>query len=168
MTALPHEPEKSAAAGNPEIAPVFSAEGHFTERHMLKEIMVDQINDIADLSNEARNAQSRLLDKTQIMDQFDDAERVQEEIGTFETLDASLNNEPLTRLKQKVDALTPAARRELLAVMLIGRGDFAAGEWDKALSQTESTSNDSDTARLTEKVLLHDYLKKGLYLLKSA
>ena len=135
---------------------------------MLKEIMVDQINDIADLSNEARNAQSRLLDKTQIMDQFDDAERVQEEIGTFETLDASLNNESLTRLKQKVDALTPAARRELLAVMLIGRGDFAAGEWDKALSHTENTSNDSDTARLTEKVLLHDYLKKGLYLLKSA
>ncbi|WP_162913180.1 DUF3775 domain-containing protein [Rhodospirillaceae bacterium SYSU D60014] len=135
---------------------------------MLKEISVDQINEIADLSNEARDAQGRLLDKTQIVDQFDDAQLVQEEIGTFETLDASLNNEPLTRLKQTVDALAPAARRELIAVMLIGRGDFAAGEWDKALSQAENTSNDSDTARLTEKVLLHDYLKKGLYLLRPA
>lgn len=135
------------------------------ESHMLKEISADQINDIADLSSEAREAQNRLLDKTRIVDQFDDAKRVQEEIGTFETLDASLNNEPLTRLKEAVDGLTPAARCELIAVMLIGRGEFAAAEWDKALSQAEASSG-NETARLADKVPLHDYLKKGLYELK--
>ena len=62
--------------------------------------------------------------------------------------------------------LPPEARHELLAVLWIGRGDFAPREWEEALDEAQGRSTDDDVDYIAERGPLHDYLAKGLYLLK--
>lgn len=135
---------------------------------MLNAISVETVREIAHVAEEARQAQDLLLNKTNNLGhQKDDADgEVSRQLDYLDTLDASLDNEPLRRLRGRVEALEPAARRELWAVMLIGRGEFAGNEWDAAVTQAESQSGPGDIARLIDRTRLHDYLMKGLYELR--
>ena len=67
------------------------------------------------------------------------------------------------QLRGMIADLTEDARIELRAVMWIGRGDFSAGEWNKALTQADGSSSQTVIDTLAEKAGLHDYLMKGLY-----
>ena len=50
--------------------------------------------------------------------------------------------------------------------MLIGRGDYAAGQWEEAVAAAQAVPDGSDIDYVAEKAPLRDYLMKGLYELK--
>src|SRR5699024_7098481 len=132
------------------------------EEDMLEKLPVAEANRIADLADEAREAQQLLLNKMQ-SDGQERPDAIREEaVETFAALDVSLNNPPLKRLQDEVNELPREARHELIALMLVGRGDYAAKEWDAALNQAAATPPDTEIARLVEKAQLSTYLKKGL------
>ena len=74
----------------------------------------------------------------------------------------------LTALQEAIGALSGEARHELRALMLVGRGEHAAGEWEKALAAARSESRDANVGALTDEADLHHLLMKGLYELKLA
>jgi hypothetical protein len=134
---------------------------------VLQHLGVEEIRGIADLSRQAREAQDRLLDKVRVVDRFEDGKLIESETtGTLESPDASQGNGALEELKRRIEALSPDARHELLAVMWIGRGDFAAAEWDRAVEQAASSTDAATADFIAERAPLHDYLLKGLYQLK--
>jgi hypothetical protein len=136
---------------------------------VLQHITVDEVKEIARLSNEARQAQDRLLNKVRVMDRNEDGALLSEQmLGTLDSLDVSLDNPALNALKERIDALSDEARYELMAVMWIGRGDYSAGQWDDAIAQARAGSDAGDVDYISEKGPLHDYLAKGLYNLKLA
>jgi hypothetical protein len=135
----------------------------------LRSIEAEEVRAIAGLSKAAREAQDVLLNKMKIVDKFDDERELSSAVaGTLDTLDASLNNPPLRELKERVAALSPEARQELMALMWIGRGDYAAAEWEAALDEAQRRANAGDVDDIAERAPLHDYLLKGLYLLDQA
>jgi hypothetical protein len=132
----------------------------------LQSIKAEEVRAIAELSKTAREAQDVLLNKMKIVDKFDDERELSGAVaGTLDTLDASLNNPPLRELKERVAALSPEARQELMALTWIGRGDYTAAEWDAALDEAQRRANAGDVDDIAERAPLHDYLVKALYLL---
>jgi hypothetical protein len=132
----------------------------------LRSISAEEVRAIAALSKAAREAQDVLLNKMKIVDKFDDERELAGAVaGALDTLDASLNNPPLRDLKERIAALSPEARQELMALMWIGRGDYTAAEWEAALDEAQRRANAGDVDDIAERVPLHDYLVKGLYLL---
>ena len=74
----------------------------------------------------------------------------------------------LTMLRDAVDALTPAGRSELYALMRVGQGELAAKKWHRGLTEALTLGDDTVTASLLEDPDLHDHLMKGLYEAKLA
>lgn len=74
----------------------------------------------------------------------------------------------LEELQRFLADLTVEQRLELRALAMIGRGDFAANQWEEAVGEAARPPDAADTADLAEKVLLHDDLMKGLYALDTA
>lgn len=64
-------------------------------------------------------------------------------------------------LRDAIDGLGQIERRELLALMWLGRGDYDAGSWLEALRQAEETANANLTEYLVGTPLLGDYLEEG-------
>jgi hypothetical protein len=132
----------------------------------LQSIKAEEVRAIAELSKTAREAQDVLLNKMKIVDKFDDERELSGAVaGTLDTLDASLNNPPLRALKERIAALSPDGRQELMALLWIGRGDYTAAQWEAALDEAQRRANAGDVDDIAERVPLHDYLVKGLYLL---
>jgi hypothetical protein len=71
-----------------------------------------------------------------------------------------------TELPRTVRTLTPSARRELYVLMRIGKGDFAEGDWDRALADSNSLTDDTIAGAIVENPDLHDHLMKALYELR--
>ena len=69
----------------------------------------------------------------------------------------------LRRLRDAITELPGEIRRKLWALMVIGRGDYAAGEWESALARTETTADAEVIAGLMAEPYLHDRLAKALY-----
>jgi Protein of unknown function (DUF3775) len=131
---------------------------------MLDAIDRREIEEIAALSKEARAAQDRLLNKMRIVDQFDDGKELAAQTAeTLDALDATLDNGPLKDLCSRIAALPEAQRLELAAVMLLGRGDFAAQQWEAAIDEARARGDANDPDSLARKPDLADYLAKGLF-----
>ena len=64
-------------------------------------------------------------------------------------------------LRDAIDGLGQIERRELLALMWLGRGDYDAGSWLEALRQAEETANANLTEYLVGTPLLGDFLEEG-------
>jgi hypothetical protein len=134
---------------------------------MLNHLNVDQIKQIADMSNECRAVRDTILNKTYQTD-VDEVSRPRGErnpssFDSLEVVEAVDDSGKYQQLRGMIADLTDDARIELRAIMWIGRGDFSAGEWDKALTQADGSSNQTVIDTLAEKADLHDYLMKGLY-----
>jgi hypothetical protein len=68
-------------------------------------------------------------------------------------------------LREAIEALSIPARRGLLALVWMGRGDYGAAQLDKAVADAASIT-DLSVDRITSEADLHDLLMKSLYELK--
>ena len=81
---------------------------------------------------------------------------------------AVFNDDPDTSVRKEVEdfiaAMNDDERRELVALSLVGRGDFAKEEWAEAM-QTASSAPEPTTAKfLLENPTVSDDLEEGLSL----
>jgi hypothetical protein len=65
-------------------------------------------------------------------------------------------------LTTTIDDLEPDQQMMLVALMWLGRGDYALEEWDDALEFAEETYTDHTAEYLVGTPLLADYLAEGL------
>ena len=65
-------------------------------------------------------------------------------------------------LKTTIEDLEPDQQVTLVAVMWVGRGDFAASEWGDALSEARRNWNEHTAAYLLGTPMLSDYLAEGV------
>jgi hypothetical protein len=129
---------------------------------MLDRLGAEYVRSIIALSREADAAGNRLSNRVYQADLGDGVEPG-DEIARGERQDAAL-----ATLEQAIARITPAARRELRAVVMIGRGDFAAAQWEQAVAQAQALSDASEVRALAEEAALAAYLSKGLYQLGLA
>jgi hypothetical protein len=134
------------------------------EATMLERIAAEQIKLIAGLAKAARVARDHMLDKV-----------TDEELGQpvpargEHNPAAVLGLEPLPAdhpariaLKEEIDGLPHEARRELLALMWIGRDDYAVADWERALASA-TTAFEVTAETLMDEADLDKFLLKGLY-----
>lgn len=65
-------------------------------------------------------------------------------------------------LKTTIDDLEPDQQVNLVGLMWLGRGDYAPGEWERALSDARERWNTRTADYLIGTPLLADYLSDGL------
>lgn len=133
---------------------------------MLKHVSVGTVKRVAGLAGDAAADRETFLAGFNNIDLSEqEKERGSRNPTDLDALDVMPEDASaaLTALKATLDGLTPDQRTELRAVMSIGRGDFAAHQWDAALTEAARPPDASDWRDIAEKVRLHDYLMKGLY-----
>lgn len=64
--------------------------------------------------------------------------------------------------KATVDDLEPDQQQEVVALMWVGREEFAADEWDMAVEEARSEWNENTAEYLIAHPQLADYLREGL------
>lgn len=134
---------------------------------MLERIALAQVRHIAELARAARDARDRMLSAV------GEAELGEPKVARgWHDPAARLGFDPLpedhpTRvaLRDAIDALPRDAQDEIRALVLIGRGDFGAKEWQRAVAEA-SAASDAPVDFLTGHANLHEYLEKGLYEIK--
>jgi hypothetical protein len=135
---------------------------------MLNRLSTDQVRRVAELSATALAVRDRLVNKVydlDLGDQTKERDRNPTDFDSLQILD-SIGSAEYRTLKDFIASLSSEEREELKAVMLIGRGDYAAGQWDEAIAAAQAVPNGSDVDYVAEKAPLRDYLMKGLYELK--
>jgi Protein of unknown function (DUF3775) len=135
---------------------------------MLNRLSTDQVRRVAELSATALAVRDRLVNKVydlDLGDQTKERDRNPTDFDSLQILDA-IDSAEYRTLKDFIASLSSEEREELKAVMLIGRGDYAAGQWDEAIAAAQAVPNGSDVDYVAEKAPLRDYLMKGLYELK--
>lgn len=65
-------------------------------------------------------------------------------------------------VKTTVDDLEPDQQVTLVALMWLGRGDYAAEEWDSAIENAQDSWNERTAEYLLGTPLVADYLSEGL------
>lgn len=137
---------------------------------MLNQISVDTVRQVARLADQAGDAQDRFLEGMRNIDLGDQpqgrGDRHPTALDTLDALAATGDSRQVDALRRSLSDLSPEERIELRAIMLIGRGDFAAGQWASAMIEAAAPPGTDSIDDLAEKIALHDYLMKGLYELK--
>ncbi|HSK38336.1 MAG TPA: DUF3775 domain-containing protein [Arenibaculum sp.] len=134
----------------------------------MSSLSVDQVKRVAELSAHAVQVRDRLVNKIYDLDlgeQPRERDRNPTDLDSLQILD-SVDSAEYRALKDYIGSLSAEQREELETVMLIGRGDFSAGQWDDAMATARSVPDASDVTYVAEKVALRAYLMKGLYELK--
>lgn len=86
----------------------------------------------------------------------------QDEDWVMQTLASHGNDPTLAEFRSIVDDLEPDQRRELVALMWLGRGDFTLEEWDEALEIAEAREATQTADYVIGHPLVSDYLEEGL------
>jgi len=137
---------------------------------MFRTIGVEDVRNVADLARQAADAHRRLIGGVHDIDLGDQPQergsRNPTDLDALNLLDNTTIRREIDALRNAIERLEPQGRQELKATMLIGRGDFAAGEWDRAMDAAAGIPASTDADYLAEKLALHDYLTKALYELK--
>jgi hypothetical protein len=76
-------------------------------------------------------------------------------------------NPAYAELKATIDDLEPDQQISLVGLMWLGRGDFTADEWERALTDARASWNERAAEYLIGTPLLADYLAAGLDQLDS-
>ncbi len=133
---------------------------------MLKQISVDTVKQAADLAHEAVADRQRFLAGMRNIDleeqRSERGSRNPTDLDALSILSSDASG-ALDQLRRMLEELTPEQRVELRAVMIVGRGDFAGNQWDRALDEAGRAPDASHYTDIAERVDLHDYLMKGLY-----
>ncbi len=80
----------------------------------------------------------------------------------FEVLEEHADDLIFQELKVNIDDLEPDQQVTLVALMWLGRGDFAATEWETALADAEASWTPRAAEYLIATPLVADYLTEGL------
>jgi len=72
------------------------------------------------------------------------------------------DNPTLQELHDAIDGLNIDEQEELLALIWIGRGDFARDEWPAAMAQARESRTGAEADYLIGTPLLADYLEEGV------
>ncbi len=98
------------------------------------------------------------------------AEALDRDGGRTTALEMYFESPTRRALMNFVDGLRPAERRDLLALMWLGRGDNGetADDWPALRDEARRTSPDGDVLGLVGRNLLSNYLKSGLYKLERS
>ena len=134
---------------------------------MLERVTVEDVKRISELAKAARDVRDEILRpvREQDLGQPKPA-RGKHDPAAALGLDPVPFDHPTRKvLREAIDALSTAARRELLALVWIGRGDYGPAELDKAFADT-ALITDLSVDRFTSEADLHDLLMKSLYELK--
>jgi hypothetical protein len=134
---------------------------------MLHELEVLEARRIADLAEDVRKISDRLLEKVPDADlgELEPARGPHSPASTI-ALDGVLAGEPeFVALREAVASLPRDIRDKLWILTQIGRGDVAVQEWAQAKDTASLLSGDDVLANLLGEPDLHDYLRKGLYML---
>ena len=135
---------------------------------MLKQISVDTVKQAADLAHEAVADRQRFLAGMRNIDleeqRSERGSRNPTDLDALSILSSDASG-ALDQLRRMLEELTPEQRVELRAVMIVGRGDFAGNQWDRALDEAGRAPGGRGRflPDIAERVDLHDYLMKGLY-----
>jgi len=134
---------------------------------MLERVTVEDVKRISELAKAARDVRDEILRpvREQDLGQPKPA-RGKHDPAAALGLDPIPFDHPTRKvLREAIDGLSTAARRELLALVWIGRGDYGPAELDKAFADT-ALITDLSVDRFTSEADLHDLLMKSLYELK--
>jgi len=72
------------------------------------------------------------------------------------------DNPTLQELRGAIEGLNSDEQEELLALIWLGRGDYAANEWREALREARSARTATEADYLIGTPLLADYLEEGV------
>ncbi|MBX6369956.1 MAG: DUF3775 domain-containing protein [Rhodospirillales bacterium] len=100
------------------------------------------------------DAETAPVDEDSGSNPSDDAER--------DILEDTEDNPTRVELVDAIDSLSNLQKVELLALMWLGRGDFAKEEWRDALAEAERAHDEKTTDYLVGTPMLADYLEEGL------
>jgi hypothetical protein len=137
---------------------------------MLHELEVLETRHIADLALDARKVRDRLLEKVREAD-LGEPEPVRGEhnpVGSVDLTGVLAAKPEFVALSGAIAALSRDIREKLWLVTRIGRGDLAARDWDDAIGAVSALTDDDILVNLLGEPDLHDYLRKGLYMLGVA
>lgn len=81
--------------------------------------------------------------------------------GGVDILEDFADDPTYLELRAALESLNVDELQELLALTLIGRGDFTAGEWDDALAEAEDGMDEHTIDALVAIPALGDYLEEG-------
>jgi uncharacterized protein DUF3775 len=137
---------------------------------MLHEIEVLEARRIAELAAVARDARDRAL--TPVPEaELGEPPPTRGEHHAADTFGFAgvPGDEPAHRaLREAIEGLPSDIQRKLWAVMRTGCGDYARGDWDRAMAATENVSDESIVSDLADDVDLHNKMMKGLYEIGAA
>ena len=131
---------------------------------MLEWLASVEVRALADKARAARDARDRVLAgvRDAVLGEPKPA-RGEHNPAAAMGLDALFESDPHRRaLAEALSALPPPARRELWALVLIGRGDYGLKDWDRAISEANRLS-DTDASLFLEHADLHEHLMKAVY-----
>jgi hypothetical protein len=135
---------------------------------MLEKISSDEVKRIAEMAKAARTARDAILEEVADV-QMAEAKPARGEHNPF----AQLGLDPLPQdhrlrkaLEDRVAALPSAALCELRALVWVGRGEYSAKDWTRAVADASVSDGNITIGALLDQVDLHDFLMKGLYELK--
>lgn len=124
----------------------------------------EKIEFIVSIAREYREGSSAMvnaeLSKTQNSDSYTEhslAGIVEEYKPDDHAQDGAYNE-----LKGAINSLNEEERSGLVALMWVGRGTFAANEFDRAINEARNSDNNHTAEYLIDTPLLPDYLEEGL------
>jgi hypothetical protein len=137
---------------------------------MLHELEVLEARRIAHLAEDARGIRDLLLEKVPDADlgELEPARGPHIPVGTI-ALNGLLAGKPeFVALREALASLPRDIREKLWVVTQIGRGDVAVLHWEKAKDTASLLTEDDILVNMLGEPDLHDYLRKGLYMLGVA
>ncbi|PWE18609.1 hypothetical protein DDZ18_03115 [Marinicauda salina] len=81
---------------------------------------------------------------------------------SVQILESAKDDPTFDELTQAIDACNVDEKADLLALIWVGRGDYAADEWDEARRQAEDALDEHLAAYVAGTPLSSDYLEEGL------
>lgn len=132
---------------------------------MLTTLTSGRVHHIAQLAKAARDARDALLhgvaDETVSEPHPAKGEHDRIGAGGFDVLPA--DDPAVTALRGAISDLPPDARSELFALMRIGQGELATGDWQRGLSEAATLGDESIGGILADDIDLQSHLERGLY-----
>jgi len=137
---------------------------------MLRELTLEQAQRVAALAKTAREARDAFIDNVPEAELGAPPPARGEHNPTADLGFGPLSPDapPLRGLQNAINALSPAARSELSALVRIGQTELAAGNWDSVLAETLALGDQTVAGSLLDDPDLHDHIAKGLYELKAS